>query len=201
VNPPARSEPATPEAELAERARRGDRRAFGVLYERFAPAVHGVLLGLVGSQEASDLVHDVFAHALDRIGQLEHPDRFGAWVCAIARSRALNARRVRRPSDALPDDIAARVGAGSAERDHAQAVLAVLRTLPQAHREPLVMRLVEGMTGHEIAARTGMTHGSVRVNLTRGMKRLRAALAERGLDARLDGRARSGTPRPEGGRR
>jgi RNA polymerase sigma-70 factor (ECF subfamily) len=41
----------------------------------------------------------------------------------------------------------------------------------------LILRLVEGMTGPEIAARIGMTHGSVRVNLHRGMQQLREALS------------------------
>jgi RNA polymerase sigma-70 factor, ECF subfamily len=39
-----------------------------------------------------------------------------------------------------------------------------------------VLRLVEGMTGPEIAARTGLTPASVRVNLHRGMKQLRERL-------------------------
>ena len=57
--------------------------------------------------------------------------------------------------------------------------LAVLRTLPETYREPLMLRLVEGMTGPEIALRMGLTHGSVRVNLHRGMQMLREKLAER----------------------
>jgi RNA polymerase sigma-70 factor (ECF subfamily) len=40
----------------------------------------------------------------------------------------------------------------------------------------LILRLVEGMTGPEISARTGLTHGSVRVNLHRGMQQLRVKL-------------------------
>jgi RNA polymerase sigma-70 factor (ECF subfamily) len=54
--------------------------------------------------------------------------------------------------------------------------MAAIRALPEAYRETLTMRLVEGMTGPEIAERTGLTHGSVRVNLHRGMLQLRAAL-------------------------
>ena len=49
----------------------------------------------------------------------------------------------------------------------------LIRGLPEAYRETLIMRLVEGMTGPEIAARTGLTPESVRVNLCRGMKMLR----------------------------
>ena len=57
-------------------------------------------------------------------------------------------------------------------------ILATIRTLPEAYREPLILRLVEGMTGPEIAARTGLKHGSVRVNLCRGMQLLREKLEE-----------------------
>jgi RNA polymerase sigma-70 factor (ECF subfamily) len=55
-------------------------------------------------------------------------------------------------------------------------VLDLIRHLPEAYREPLVLRLVEGMTGPEIARRTGLTADSVRVNLCRGMKMLRELL-------------------------
>ena len=55
----------------------------------------------------------------------------------------------------------------------AKEILALIRRLPEAYRETLVLRFVEGMTGPEIAARTGLTPASVRVNLHRGMKLLR----------------------------
>ena len=68
-----------------------------------------------------------------------------------------------------------------AAEQEAAMTLAVLRTLPETYREPLMLRLVEGMTGPEIAARMGLTHGSVRVNLHRGMLMLREKLAERAV--------------------
>ena len=55
-------------------------------------------------------------------------------------------------------------------------MLEIIRSLPEAYRETLVLRLVEGMNGPEIAARTGLTPASVRVNLHRGMKLLRRKL-------------------------
>jgi RNA polymerase sigma-70 factor (ECF subfamily) len=63
-----------------------------------------------------------------------------------------------------------------AARVEALAVLETIRALPEAYRETLVLRLVEGMTGPEIAERTGLTAASVRVNLHRGMKLLREKL-------------------------
>ena len=74
----------------------------------------------------------------------------------------------------LPDDLAAHDD--TPERADALKLLALVKTLPEAYRETLVLRLVEGMTGPEIAARTGLTAASVRVNLHRGMKLLREKL-------------------------
>jgi RNA polymerase sigma-70 factor (ECF subfamily) len=64
-----------------------------------------------------------------------------------------------------------------------QTVLNAILSLPEAYREPLVLRLVEGMTGPEIAARTGLTHGSVRVNLHRGLQQLREILGYKATPA------------------
>ena len=63
-----------------------------------------------------------------------------------------------------------------APKAEAIAVLDTIRALPEAYRETLILRLVEGMTGPEISERTGLTPESVRVNLHRGMKMLRERL-------------------------
>jgi DNA-directed RNA polymerase specialized sigma24 family protein len=57
------------------------------------------------------------------------------------------------------------------EAGEAGWILAEIRKLPEADREPLMLRLVEGMTGPEIAERTGLKADSVRVNLCRGTLR------------------------------
>jgi len=160
------------DAALVAAARGGDRRAFGRLYDRFAPMVHGLLLARVGGQEAEDLLHEVFLAALDRLGTLRDDRAFGGWLAAIARNRAADHHRRGPREAAIPDE----TPAPDRETLEAEAVLATIRTLPEAYRETLVLRLVEGLTGPEIAARCGMTHASVRVNLHRGMRRLRARL-------------------------
>ena len=62
------------------------------------------------------------------------------------------------------------------QRTEANRILLAIHELPEAYRETLVLRLVEGMTGPEIAAQVGMTADSVRVNLHRGMKLLKERL-------------------------
>jgi RNA polymerase sigma-70 factor (ECF subfamily) len=159
---------------LVRAARDGDRRAFGQLYERYGRVVHGILLARLPPHEVDDVVQEVFLTALQRLASLRDPGAFGPWLGAIARNRATDQHRRRREHEALPEDaLAARPVA-----PEALAVLAVLRALPEAYRETLALRLVEGMTGPEIATRTGLTPASVRVNLHRGMKLLRERLGE-----------------------
>jgi RNA polymerase sigma-70 factor (ECF subfamily) len=92
----------------------------------------------------------------------------------IARNRAMDFYRQRRQTEELQESFALR---SRSEADaEANKVLEMIRELPESYRETLIMRLVEGMTGPEIAERAGLTPASVRVNLHRGMKLLREKL-------------------------
>ena len=160
------------EWQLVEAARQGDRVAFGRLYDTYAPMIHGLLLARLPRSEVDDVVQEVFLQAMTRLASLRQPASFGPWLAAIARNRARDHFRRTAATVELPGDLA---GAPHPEGE-ALGVLAVIRGLPEAYRETLILRLVEGMTGPEIAERTGLTHGSVRVNLHRGMQLLREAL-------------------------
>lgn len=168
------AEHASEDAQLVSRAGQGDEVAFGGLYQRYARMVHGLLLARVGPAEADDLVQDVFLTAWRRLEDLRDPAAFGGWLAAIARNRAIDHLRRRPRLEELPGHLMA--SDATAARVEALAVLALIRTLPEAYRETLVLRLVEGLTGPEIAERTGLTPASVRVNLHRGMKLLREKL-------------------------
>jgi RNA polymerase sigma-70 factor (ECF subfamily) len=158
--------------DLVRSAQRGERPAFAELYRRHTRAIHGILLARVAATDVDDLVQDVFMQAMERITTLHDPSAFGAWLAAIARNRAADHWRRHHVHAELPDTLST----PARDRTEALAALAAIRTLPEAYRETLMLRLVEGMTGPEIARCTGLTEGSVRVNLHRGMKELRERL-------------------------
>jgi RNA polymerase sigma-70 factor, ECF subfamily len=170
------------DSSLVVAAREGDRAAFGGLYARYARMVHGILLARVPAHDVDDLVQDVFLRALPRLRDLRDVTRFGPWLAAITRNRANDyyrqTRAVTAVTDSLPEDEAELPASKTAPDEEAVLILAFVRGLPETYRETLILRLVEGMTGPEIAARTGLTPGSVRVNLHRGMQQLREKLAE-----------------------
>jgi RNA polymerase sigma-70 factor (ECF subfamily) len=167
---------------LVSAARDGDRAAFGRLYDRYARMVHGILLSRVPPREVDDLVQEVFLSALRQLHALRDISRFGAWLAAITRNRANDYFRRTIPDGRLPEPVSENQAEcrtnNHATEQEAAMILAVVRALPEPYREPLILRLVEGMTGPEIARHTGLTHGSVRVNLCRGMQMLREKLGE-----------------------
>src|SRR5262249_61327559 len=95
------------------------------------------------------------------------------WGARLAPRPAASHWRGRKPESPIDESHVVGFQAPGAE---AREALEAIRALPDAYREPLLMRLVEGMSGAEIAERTGLTPGSVRVNLHRGMQLLRERL-------------------------
>lgn len=163
---------------LVAAAAEGDRAAFGELYARYARMVHGILLARVPPGDAEDLVQDVFLSAMKHLRRLRTAAAFRGWLAAIARNRAIEYyRQARRRASPRRDSVEPAAAGGAAG---ALEILDSIRGLPEAYRETLILRLVEGMTGPEIARLTGLTADSVRVNLCRGMRMLRELLEGRG---------------------
>lgn len=181
MNPGGAAQPSTASpadvAGLVAAAREGDRAAFGALYERYTRFVHGVLLANADRQDVQDLVQDVFLRAMQQLHTLREPAAFGGWIATLARNEARMRHRRVHETEELTDQIAEETqGTARLAMDD---VLTAIRRLPERYAEPLTLRLVEQMSGEDIAAALGLTHGTVRVYLHHGMSLLREKLGER----------------------
>jgi len=168
----APAEKPKPEARLVERACAGEQEAFNELYRMFAPLVHGIILARVPRDEVDDIAQEVFLSAYKNLHNLRDRNAVGAWLGMIARNRATEFYRQAKPTEELSEDLSRY----DSPQTEAREILAAIRSLPETYKETLVLRLVEGMTGQEIAEQTGLSPDSVRVNLHRGMKLLREKL-------------------------
>jgi RNA polymerase sigma factor, sigma-70 family len=160
------------EARLVERIQAGDEEAFGEFYKMFAPMVHGIILARVPRDEVDDIVQEVFISAYKNLNTLRNKNAVGGWLAMITRNRAVEFFRQMKRTEELSEDLSR----NDSSRTKANEILTAIRSFPDAYRETLILRLVEGMTGPEIAERTGLTPESVRVNLHRGMNLLRQKL-------------------------
>ncbi|TWT70914.1 RNA polymerase sigma factor [Crateriforma conspicua] len=168
--------------QLVVSARQGDRSAFGVLVQRHAAMVTGVAYSIVGDfAHSEDVGQEVFLEAWQKLSELSDASRFAAWVCSIARHRAVDAvRRRRRATDVhaaerMPPEIA-----DGGEKhdpvsdDERQAVVwASLDALPSKYRETLVLYYRGGKSVSEVAAALDLSQAAVRQRLARGRKMLR----------------------------
>jgi RNA polymerase sigma-70 factor (ECF subfamily) len=162
---------------LLQRLARGDQAALGELYDLYAGAVHGLAVRVLrDASEAEDVVQEVFVQMWRQAGHYDPTrGRPEAWVCTMARTRALDRlrRRVSRreqPSEAAPPL------AESPAPETALAVRAALGSLPDEQRKAVELAYFDGLTQSEIASRLGQPLGTVKTRIRLGMMRLREAL-------------------------
>lgn len=163
-----------------KRAQRGCAIAFADLWRAHARLVHAILISMVREEDAEDLMQEVALAAWTHLGSVRSADRFSAWLSTITRNAGRDALRARSTveEESLPEEGIAAVDRAPDADEIADFVMTRIRRLPEAYREALTLRLVLGYGADEIAERTGMTPGSVRVNLCRGMRRLRKQLED-----------------------
>ena len=173
---------------LVGRSVRGDRAAFEELVRRTARLVFSRLYLETGSTDrAEDLAQETFLIAWRKIRQLTDPAGFRSWLFTIAQSVAIDASRrdrrrkrsgTREPPERLNDlaDGAPEPDESAQREESRQRVLAVLRSLPEEYRLPLTLRYIAGADYETIGQQLGLTNGSLRGLLHRGMARLREAM-------------------------
>ncbi len=171
------------DAELVAGVRRGSRVAAGRLAERYLRACRAVALSVVGEVAgAEDVCQDAFVYAIEHIDDCRHPERFGAWLFRITRSRAHNHVRDGRSDRLLAIDSVALADALPSPADDAERaqlrerLLAALAELPEERREVVLLHDLEGWTHREIAERLDLPPGTVRSHLHHARRRLRGLL-------------------------
>ncbi len=171
---PARSDvPVAPSTDASPRS-------FHELHLRYARMVRTILLARVPYDDVDDLAQDALLRAFLAIDRLRDPAKLGGWLATIAHNVARGHLRHRGTVvEGIPPDVPDRRRGG--DRLVLDELHQTLRELPGTYRETLTLRLVEQMSPGEIADLTGMQPGSVRVNLHRGMRLLRARLWRQGV--------------------
>jgi RNA polymerase sigma-70 factor (ECF subfamily) len=176
---------------LVQSARRGDRAAFEELVRRTSRLVFARLYLETGdTHQAEDLLQETLLTAFRSIDQLSEPGKFRSWLLKIAQNIAIDASRrqlrlKRGPepepgtSDLRPLAATAPGPDDEAEREELrQKVLTVLRSLPEEYRLPLTLRYLAGADYETIQMQMGLSNGSLRGLLHRGLKLLREEMQQ-----------------------
>ena len=150
------------------------------LYDRYSSIVYSVALRILGdSGKAEDILQEVFMQLWRRPGIFDSSrGNLAAWLSVVARNRAIDNLRKRRPETDIEDVVVSVVPdlASNAERTRAmQKVRGTLGSMPESQRAVLEMAYFEGLTHTEIAAKTGEPLGTIKTRIRSGLLVLRKA--------------------------
>jgi len=178
---------ASPEEALwVLRAQQGDREALELLLRRVQPALLRYLRGIVGPDDADDLVQDVLVLVFRKLRWLHAPELFRPWAFRIASRTAFRhlKRRNRRPphlDDEALDAMAGEVTPSSRDSQEVLEALLGADEVSPASRAVLLLHYREEMTLPEVAAVLELPIGTIRSRLAYGLNTLRKLLAQKGL--------------------
>jgi RNA polymerase sigma-70 factor, ECF subfamily len=171
----------SPDARLVAGIRSADEQAMAQLYDRYSSLVYSVALRVVGDTGAAeDVLQEVFMQLWRNPGAFDSSrGSLPAWLAVIARNRAIDAVRKRKPEDDIADTIVSVNPdlAGDAERSRAiDKIRGTLGSMAAAQRNALELAFFEGLTHSEIAEKTGEPLGTIKTRIRGGLLALRKAL-------------------------
>jgi RNA polymerase sigma-70 factor (ECF subfamily) len=180
------------DAQLVERARRGEARAFEALVRRHYRAAYALAWGrLQNAMDAEDACQDAFLRALERLDDLEQPERFAAWLLRIVRNRAHNLGDYRRVRAARPLESELVAAPGGPDRHARRAELrarleAALAELSEVQRQVILLHDLDGRMHGEVAEALGISEGMSRQHLMTARRLLRERLGARAIEEYSD---------------
>jgi RNA polymerase sigma-70 factor, ECF subfamily len=165
---------------LLERVRKGDQGAMAEVFDRYSGAVFSVAFRILkDSGHAEDVMQEIFFQIWRRPDSfVEGRGSLGAWLVVVARNRAIDMLRRRKPSDSVEDVVLASPGnlASEAERDAmVQKVRKAVQNLPPEQRTSMELAFFEGLSHSEIAEKTGDPLGTVKTRIRLALITLRKA--------------------------
>ena len=169
---------------LVERARAGDRAAYGELVERFQPTVYAVALArLRNPAEAQELAQEVFLHGMKKLPQLRDSACFAGWLRQITVRMAINRLTRRGPLHKVEGDVLdSAVAAGGSPLDAlvkseaAAQLYKGLERLKPVDRATLVAFYIRGRTLKQMSREFETPVGTIKRRLHVARNRLKKAL-------------------------
>jgi RNA polymerase sigma-70 factor (ECF subfamily) len=171
------------DADLAQRAARGDSDAYGDLVNRHAAAARRLARTVLqNAEDADDAAQEGFLLAWRHIGRYDPARPFAPWLMRIVMNAAADLRRKRRvrATEEIPASAPTDAASPETETDRTlfrSSLEAALAKLPERQRAAIMLFDAEGYAHADIAAMLGVPEGTVRSDVFHARRALRQALA------------------------
>src|SRR6266702_659304 len=165
------------EREMYRAAIRGDRDAFEMIIRTHSRTLFAIAYGILQNrEEAEDAVQDALVKAWKSRWRVRDPEKFPAWLCMIARHRARDVFRKRRPVPLSEETIEMAEPESVDTTALDRQLHSALATLPELHRSALTLRYFEEMDYQSIEKLLGLSNGALRGILGRALASMRKQL-------------------------
>lgn len=169
------------DAQLLDRVRAGDQEAMTVIFDRYGRMVYSVALRVL---EDAGHAEDVMQEVLFKVWRepktfLEGRGSLGAWLAVMARNRAIDLLRRRKPSETVDDVVlvsSTNIETEIERNTMIEKVRRVLKGLPLEQQRSMELAYFEGLSHSEIAAKTGDPLGTVKTRIRTALMSVREAL-------------------------
>jgi RNA polymerase sigma-70 factor (ECF subfamily) len=166
---------------LVTRVRARDESAMATLYDRYSSLVYAVALRVLGDTGAAeDVLQEIFLQLWRKPAAFDSArGSMGAWLSVIARNRAIDALRKRKPETDIEDVVLSVETNFADDADRSRALVkirAVMAAMAGPQRSALEMAFFEGLTHTEIAEKTGEPLGTIKTRIRAGLMSLRTAV-------------------------
>lgn len=174
---------------IIQGCKRGKRKAQAALYDKYAPSMRAVCVRYLGRHpEAEDVLHDSLIRALDKISQFKRKGSLEGWLKRIAmtnsidylnkknkllfdsETQSIELEKLEDSQDETPEDFYLDLSNQEIDKE---AVLNIMRELPEGYRSILNLYVIEGLKHKEIASMLGITASTSKSQLSRARKLLK----------------------------
>ncbi|HEX2677466.1 MAG TPA: sigma-70 family RNA polymerase sigma factor [Polyangiales bacterium] len=180
--------------DLVDRARKGDRAAFELLFQKYNRRAYAVAFGVVKRpEEALDIVQDAFIKVHKHIANFQGTSSFYTWLYRIVMNLSIDQVRRKRKVLEFDEHVVKRddaAGDGTlvphvpdenpgrtvVRRELSEKIQAALETLPEYHRAVIILREVEGMSYEEMAQVLDVPKGTIMSRLFHARRKMQEQL-------------------------
>jgi RNA polymerase sigma-70 factor, ECF subfamily len=173
------------DAELVQRAERGESTAFDLLVERYYPVVVSAAFGILADVDtAKDCAQDAFLEAAGNLSKLRDKSKFSQWIYGISRRKAIYLiRRHKLHTEAIRKRTSERMtpqrptpAEQAGDKERLESVRKAMGEIPEIYREALTLKYIDGRSHEEIAQLLDVSMAAVDKRLVRGKDLLRESL-------------------------
>jgi len=127
---------------------------------------------VASSQDAEDIVNDVFTKLITQSTEKKLPDNISAWLYQVARNNIVDYYRSKKQFESLPDDLVID-DENSLSYELSGCLLPMIKALPEDYQQVLILSELEGKKYKEVADILGLSLSAVKTRALRGRAKLK----------------------------